>query len=104
MILYLSSPWTVVILRHADEPVAVIYLQFKKTDNFFMISVTNPCSTAPQTKDGKIVTSKSDTKNHGFGIRNIESAAANYGGEFNVGFEEKAYGFLCRTEVFIPIA
>lgn len=82
----------------------LIDLQFKKTDNFFMISVTNPCVKSPRTKDGKIVTSKEDSKNHGFGLKNIENAASGYDGEMNFSFDEKPYGFLFRTEVLFPIA
>ena len=91
-------------LKELDEQTKTIDLQFKKTDNFFMISVTNPCIKAPQTKDGKIQTSKDDVKNHGFGIQNIESAAEGYGGELNVTFEEKPFGFTCRAEIIIPIS
>ena len=79
----------------------VIDLQFKHTENFFMISVTNPCSEKPDIKDGKIVTSKSDKKNHGFGISNIRSAAEDCGGELSVSCEEKPFGFLFRAEVVI---
>lgn len=79
----------------------VIDLQFKHTDNFFMISVTNPCVEHPKIKDGKIVTSKSDKKNHGFGITNIRNAAENCGGELSVSCEEKPFGFLFRAEVVI---
>jgi signal transduction histidine kinase len=79
----------------------VIDLQFKHTDNFFMISVTNPCVDHPKIKDGKIVTSKSDKKNHGFGISNIRSAAEDCGGELSVSCEEKPFGFLFRAEVVI---
>ena len=52
-------------------------------------------------KDGKIVTSKSDKKNHGFGITNIRNAAENCGGELSVSCEEKPFGFLFRAEVVI---
>lgn len=79
----------------------VIDLQFKHTENFFMISVTNPCVDHPKIKDGKIVTSKSDKKNHGFGISNIRSAAEDCGGELSVSCEEKPFGFLFRAEVVI---
>ena len=79
----------------------VIDLQFKHTENFFMISVTNPCVDHPKIKDGKIVTSKSDKKNHGFGIANIRSAAEDCGGELSVSCEEKPFGFLFRAEVVI---
>ena len=90
-------------LKDIGEENKEIDLQFKKTDNFFMISVTNPCHKAPRTKDGKIVTSKEDSKNHGFGLQNIESAASNYGGEVNYSCEEKPYGFLFRSEIVFPI-
>ena len=66
-----------------------------------MISVTNPCSEKPDIKDGRIVTSKSDKKNHGFGISNIRSAAEDCGGELSVSCEEKPFGFLFRAEVVI---
>lgn len=90
-------------LSELDDSVKVVELQFKKTDNFFMISVTNPSVKAPQIRDGKIVTSKKDEKNHGFGIHNIESAAAVYGGELNVSCDEKPYGYFCRAEIIFPI-
>lgn len=90
-------------LKDIEESDKLIDLQFKKTDNFFMISVTNPCFKAPRTKDGKVVTSKEDSKNHGFGIQNIESAAASYGGELNFSCDEKPYGFLFRSELVFPI-
>ena len=90
-------------LSEIEDSQKIIKLVFKKTDNFFMISVTNPCIRAPQIKDGKIVTSKKDSKNHGFGIHNIETAAAVYGGELNVSCEEKQYGFLYRAEIVFPI-
>lgn len=87
-------------LEAADK---VIELLFKKTDNFFLISVANPCFKAPKLKDGKIVTSKEDSKNHGFGIQNIVSAADNYGGEMSFDCEEKPYGYLFKSEIVIPI-
>ena len=90
-------------LAELDDSLKVIEIQYKKTENFFMISVTNPCIKAPQIKDGKIVTSKKDSKNHGFGLQNIENAAQSYGGEFNVSCEEKPYGFLFRSEVVFPM-
>jgi signal transduction histidine kinase len=88
-------------LKELAAEYKVIDLQFKHTENFFMISVTNPCVDHPKIKDGKIVTSKSDKKNHGFGISNIRSAAEDCGGELSVSCEEKPFGFLFRAEVVI---
>ncbi len=89
-------------LSEIGDSLRTIELQFRKTDNFFMISVTNPCAVAPEINDGKIQTSKKDCKNHGFGIHNIENAASGYGGELTVDCEEKPYGFLFRAEVVFP--
>jgi signal transduction histidine kinase len=89
-------------LSEIGDSLRTIELQFRKTDNFFMISVTNPCAVAPEINDGKIQTSKKDRKNHGFGIHNIENAASGYGGELTVDCEEKPYGFLFRAEVVFP--
>lgn len=89
-------------LSEIGDSLRTIELQFRKTDNFFMISVTNPCTVAPEINDGKIQTSKKDRKNHGFGIHNIENAASGYGGELTVDCEEKPYGFLFRAEVVFP--
>ena len=89
-------------LSGIGDSLRTIELQFRKTDNFFMISVTNPCAVAPEINDGKIQTSKKDRKNHGFGIHNIENAASGYGGELTVDCEEKPYGFLFRAEVVFP--
>ena len=91
-------------LSELDDSIRVIELKFKKTENFFMISVTNPCFVSPNIVDGKIVTSKADRKNHGFGIANIESAASVYGGELTVDCEERPYGFMFRAEVVFPIS
>ena len=89
-------------LSELEDALKAIELQFRKTDNFFMISVINPCATAPEIIDGKIKTSKKDHKNHGFGIHNIENAASGYGGELTVSCEEKPYGFMFRAEVVFP--
>ena len=89
-------------LSELEAALKSIELQFRKTDNFFMISVTNPCAVAPEIIDGKIKTSKKDHKNHGFGMHNIENAASGYGGELTVSCEEKPYGFMFRAEVVFP--
>ena len=90
-------------LSELEDSLKVIDLRFKKTENFLMISVTNPSAKAPKTEHGKIVTSKKDSKNHGFGIHNIENAVAAYNGELTVTCDEKQYGFLFRADIIIPI-
>ena len=80
-----------------------IELNFKKTDKFFMISVTNPCSTCPVIVDGQIQTDKSDKKNHGFGLKNVREAASVYGGEVELSCEEKSHVCVFRTEILFNL-
>ena len=91
-------------LSELDADVKRIEIQFRKTENFFMISVTNPCYKAPEIEDGGIVTSKKDRKNHGFGIHNAEAAASVYDGDLSFDCEERPYGFMFRAEVVFPVS
>lgn len=90
-------------LKDVDPEFKKIELTFKKTDKFFMISLTNPCVECPVITDGNIETNKRDKKNHGFGLANAREAAANYGGEVSVGCEQKSGGFMFRTEVLFNL-
>ena len=100
---------------------------FKKTERFFMISVTNPCAelvkVVEKEEDGDmgirvkskatkasaphvfktIRTSKKDRQRHGFGLKNVQSAAENYDGEFSATCEERPYGFEFRAEILFPV-
>ena len=89
-------------LKDLDEDLKTVQLDLKKTDKFFMISVTNPCAHEPLIEDGEMKTIKSDKKNHGFGIKNIKSAAENYGGELSYSTETKPYGCIVRSEILFP--
>lgn len=88
-------------IKELPEEVRIIEITFKKTDNFFMISVTNPCANMPTLENGRIVTAKKDHKHHGFGLHNVETAAKECGGEFTVSCDEKPYGFRFLAEVII---
>ena len=81
----------------------VIDLDFRKTDNFFMISVTNPTEHEVTVKDGEIETLKSDKKAHGFGIKNIRNAASVYGGELSLKCTPKPYGYQFEARILFPL-
>ena len=92
-----------------------IVVDFKKTEKFFMISVTNPCAEMVKVLGDEdeaatgertfktIRTSKKDRQHHGFGLMNIQSAAENYDGEFSATCEEKPYGYEFRAEIVFPV-
>ena len=90
-------------LADVDPEFKKIELIFKRTDKFFMISLTNPCMSCPAIVDGQIETHKNDKKNHGFGLVNAKEAAANYGGELSVECEPRSGGFVFRTEILFDL-
>ena len=85
-----------------DPSYKVIDLKFKRTEKFFMISMTNPCADKPDIKDGIIETIKADVMNHGFGLKSIKEAAAVYGGEVSLDCDQKPYGYEFLTELLFP--
>ena len=53
--------------------------------------------------NGKIETTKENKTEHGFGLMNIESAAAVYGGEVSVSCDPESYGGSFTIEVMLPV-
>lgn len=90
-------------LSDLSSDMKVIELDLKKTDKFFLVSVKNPSAKEPVVNEGEMETIKSDKKNHGFGIRNIKTAAENYGGELSYSFDPKPYGCDVRSELLFPL-
>lgn len=56
---------------------------YKKKDYLF-ITVTNPTKTEVAIKDNKVVTSKDDKSNHGFGLSSIEETLKKYDGHLDL--------------------
>jgi|LSQX01.1.fsa_nt_gb sensor histidine kinase regulating citrate/malate metabolism len=76
---------------------------FSRTDNYFFISQTNPSRKILISDNNIISTSKSDKKNHGFGLLNLKEAVARYSGETKITCEPSdndLYEF--RMEIIIP--
>ena len=90
-------------LKELPDDLRTVTLDFRSTGNFFMISANNPCETCPVIINGKIETTKENKTEHGFGLMNIESAAAVYGGEVSVSCDPESYGGLFTIEVMLPV-
>lgn len=56
---------------------------YKKKDYLF-ITVTNPTKTEVAIKDNKVVTSKDDKSNHGFGLSSVEETLKKYDGHLDL--------------------
>lgn len=56
-----------------------------------LIKVSNPFKTAIKTEKGKIVTSKLDKKNHGYGLKSVNEAVAKYNGTLKIETNENIF-------------
>lgn len=56
-----------------------------------LIKVSNPFKTAIKTEKGKIVTSKLDKKNHGYGLKSVNEAVAKYKGTIKIETDENIF-------------
>lgn len=74
-----------------EIPNAVIKINSKEAPLGCKITVTNPVTTEPQIKNGKIKTSKSDKKNHGFGLENIRKTVEKHNGYIKANCENKIF-------------
>jgi len=86
-----------------DLPQRTVELQFKRTDNHFMICCTNPSAHYVDISDDENRTTKKDKAGHGFGVHNIRTAAANYGGELMSECKETPYGYDFCLEMIFPV-
>lgn len=81
-----------------------ITLAFSRTDNFFIISENNRCHKRIIADNNILPTTKSDRRNHGFGLMNIREAVARYDGEVQMSCEHVDDDlYLFCIEVIIPL-
>lgn len=70
---------------------STVKITSRETEMGCRITISNPVKIEPQIKNGKIKTSKSDKKNHGFGIENIRKTVEKYNGFLKLGCENKTF-------------
>lgn len=68
-----------------------IALKVCKVKGFLAIHVENSCIQKPKTENGRILTSKEDAQNHGFGLRGIYQAIEKYQGEMETEATEEQF-------------
>ena len=60
---------------------------FNKSDMLF-IRIKNSIGKTPLVKDGKLITTKNDKVNHGWGMKSIEAIVEKYGGQMDISYEK----------------
>lgn len=73
----------------------------KRTSSFFYIAIQNPAAEFIDVS-GEIISSKSDAKKHGLGIRSARTAAESFGGSLELSCVENDGGVVFTAEVSLP--
>lgn len=73
------------VMKLPDEQKRVVGMKVFKRAGLINIHVENYCPTPPRLEQGMPVTSKGDTKNHGFGMISIRYIVQKYRGNMNFG-------------------
>jgi len=68
-----------------------IEVEIKQLENNIIIKVKNPISGKVNIIDDKLITSKLDKNNHGFGSLNIKEAVNKYGGNIKYNISEESF-------------
>ncbi len=82
----------------SKEIVLEIYIVNGK---FLTIDLANSCDIVPSVKDGKLVTSKLNSNNHGFGMKSVIKTVKKYKGQVFYYFNEEESKFI--TNISIPL-
>ncbi len=70
-------------------------------NSYRKISVINSCDTAPDTKNGELVTTKKNKEAHGLGTKSIKKIVDKYDGELDWEYDESSKQF--KFTILIPI-
>lgn len=79
-----------------------IFVSAKKTGSFFFLTVKNMTGFYVEISDG-MKTTKSNKKEHGFGIGNVDRAVKRCGGEFRLDCSKTAENYVFTAEVMVPL-
>lgn len=83
----------------ADPEKRLIHLAVSRQKGFLCIRIENCYEGDLQFADGKLQTTKQDTRYHGFGLKSIQATAEKYGGTAQI----KAADGWFELQVLIPI-
>lgn len=82
-----------------EEEKRLIHMQVFAQGALLFISVSNYCNHVIEMKNGFPVSTKSDKKNHGFGIKSIDYAVKKYHGSISFGVEKDMF----ELKILIPM-
>lgn len=89
-------------LEKCEEDKRILQIQLKSNGHFFVIQVKNLCDKKVSISEKGVISSKKDTYQHGFGLKNMESALKKYGGELKLTCKEEGKGYVFIVDMIMP--
>lgn len=77
--------------KQAEGNLRFIRLTVRRINDMLVIKVENGCNTAPVSKDGQLLTTKTDGGLHGWGLKSVRAAAEKYEGTVESGYVENVF-------------
>ena len=75
----------------AEDSLRFINLTIRRINHMLVIKVENGCSAAPTVANGDLQTSKTDKDLHGWGLRNVRTAAEHYDGTIETEYSNQTF-------------
>ncbi len=70
-----------------------VSLATARRNGYCVLVVSNSCDTPPQTRGNHLVSSKENTKHHGFGMKNVTKTLKKYQGDFEWEYDDTCHTF-----------
>lgn len=79
--------------KNSEKKYISLEFVYRHSGNCYVIIVKNSCDKKPVLKNGMLVTSKKDKKNHGFGVLSINRIVKKYHGSYQTEYNEEEHEF-----------
>lgn len=89
-------------LEKCEKDNRILQIQLKSNGHFFVIQVKNLCDRKVMISEKGVATSKKEVYQHGFGLKNMETALKKYGGELNLTCKEEKEGYVFVVDMIMP--
>lgn len=89
-------------LEKCEENKRTLQIQLKSNGHFFVIHIENPCAKKVLISEKGVSTSKAETHQHGFGLKNMEIALKKYGGELKLTCKEDGQDYVFSVDMIMP--
>lgn len=77
--------------KQPPDEVRKLNVTIRRIHQFIIIRIANTSISAPTIHNGKLVTSKSDKVHHGWGMKNVQTAAAKYHGTIDYDYKDSLF-------------